>query len=789
MRIQRIRAVNFLSHADTTLDLHGFNAFVIVGKNGAGKSAILIDVPLITFFGKGRATTKDVTLDDYVKNGKDFFKTEVEFMIEPNIYRAAFTYSMKGKGSSLLTFDRIHDNGSILEEMTQGGVDETRARIQKIIGYDRNLLVKTSIIEQGQAETFCMADPSERMDILSQLWDLEKYDELGALAKEERVSIEATVKANDQKKEQIHGRVIEAEQKEADLEPLWQDSAKKDRLIKGYELKKTQLQGELAKLEGAQKELETVNGFIRKADTEIQMTAQAHEDLLKKITRFDKILKNQDVVRGKVLEEKEKEAALVLIESEIEGIEGQIEATRRQTETTRKEFQGKIDAQEQETQIFDAEIAKEKKNELALQKTRGVIDAKKERLTHLETGAQGLKGIVCHPEVDPSYINEGCRLLVTAIGAKKAIPSLMAEIMLEERKYSEEYGRIEATLGLLEEKRAKSLSQASEVKKALSGAILAIETEINRSNALRKEKGTEKEAVKNALVEIRKYTVLLPEIDLAEKEIPTLKDEERCLADKTTGLLKDKTGYEIDKLGLLKILLGRTAIEQDLRVASESLSETQKDKEMLIKKIGAIEEIISQVEPMKAEIKSIETENEKLTGEKAILMILEEAYKAIPFMVVSQGINSVENKANQILTQISQNGLQVQVRTAEVTKTTKRVKDNVNLVITDRDGEKKYKMLSGGERLRVAMALRLAISEVLAHRRAVRIESLTADEPFGPLDDGGVEDMKECLRNLKGRFRVMGVVTHDERAKDLFPVQIEITRGKEGAEVRVSEGT
>jgi len=83
------------------------------------------------------------------------------------------------------------------------------------------------------------------------------------------------------------------------------------------------------------------------------------------------------------------------------------------------------------------------------------------------------------------------------------------------------------------------------------------------------------------------------------------------------------------------------------------------------------------------------------------------------------------------------------------------------------------------------MALRLALSEVLAHRRGVRIDSLIADEPFGPLDVEGIEDMKLAMRELKNRFKFMGVITHIERAQDMFPTALIFSKGPWGSRVEV----
>lgn len=781
MRILKIRAQNFLSHVDTVLDLKGIDSYVVLGNNGSGKSSLVVDVPLVALFGQGRCD-----MDDYVKLGKDSMLAEVEFALDTGHYRVTRKRSKKtARGSSLLEFYQIDTDGTILNELTLGTIAETQILIEKTIGIDYDTLIKTSVIEQTEAEKFCLALPSERMDLLASIWDLQKYDDLGQIAKEERIGVETTIKVSDQKIGDLTIKIQEAGAKRTELETLKKDSARIDENLKKAEAKKEKLQKELAKLESTAKEISTLEISITKTESEIQEIAKVHEDILKKITRFDKILNNQETVRQKVIEEGEKSQALSGAESGLKEIEQATEALRQKIESIRKEHQSRIDEIEIETHTIDVEITETRKKETAVQKGVTELSRREEQLKHLCFDADKLQGIACHPDYDLGYINDSCRFIRDAAVAKKRIPELQAEIATEKEQIDAEMATLKAALGALQEKRSTSVALAGEIKKSLSQAIVAIEAQISDKKTALDRKRSEIEGIKTTLAEIRKYTILLPEIDLAEKELPGLKEEERSQSKKAMQLVTEKANLLKEKEVLQNKLMDKPGLEASLRDALKALAVDQGTREDLIKKIGAIEQMVGQIEPMKEEIKQIEAETEKLTTDKALLMMLEEAYKAIPFMIISQGIGSVENKANQILSEISQNDLRVKVETAKVTKTTKKIRDEINLVITDRDGEKKYKMLSGGERLRVAMALRLAISEVLAHRRSVRIESLIADEPFGPLDVGGVEDMKECLRNLKSRFKVMGVVTHDERAKDLFPVQIEVSRGKNGAEVRI----
>jgi DNA repair exonuclease SbcCD ATPase subunit len=457
-------------------------------------------------------------------------------------------------------------------------------------------------------------------------------------------------------------------------------------------------------------------------ETEMRRIAEQYQGCLNKMERFEKILKNRDIVTDKVEEEKKL-------------AEGWVEVERRNIETMNK-----ID-----------EV-----NELinGLNKDFANLSREEQKLDQMKRSAEKLKGIACHPEIDPKYVNQSCRFIKEAVEAKKAIPAFEKKLKQDRIKIGD------------------VLNQFDSEKRRLS--------EVKRQNL------EEIERIKTGLETLKKYTVLLPEIGLAEREMPGLVEEEKNLSQKGNELSKEVERLKHETESLKKELRGRNEIQSQLQSICNQLNETKEGRDEITKKLGFLEGEANKIDDLKTEIGTREKELKGFETDRSLYQALEEAFKAIPYMLISRGMGVIENIANEILSMISSSGLRVKIETVRMAKSTKKMRDEIHLIVSDEDGGKEYKFLSGGEKLRVGLAIRLAISEALAHRRGTRVESLIADEPFGPLDIEGIEDMKECMRKLRERFSFMCVITHIEKAQDVFPTQIIFKKGKNGTEAQLS---
>ena len=78
-------------------------------------------------------------------------------------------------------------------------------------------------------------------------------------------------------------------------------------------------------------------------------------------------------------------------------------------------------------------------------------------------------------------------------------------------------------------------------------------------------------------------------------------------------------------------------------------------------------------------------------------------------------------------------------------------------------------------------AVSVALAKLLARRAGARLETLVIDEGFGSQDNKGRERLVEAITSVQTEFKHILVITHIQELKDLFPVQIEITKTPQGS--------
>jgi len=114
--------------------------------------------------------------------------------------------------------------------------------------------------------------------------------------------------------------------------------------------------------------------------------------------------------------------------------------------------------------------------------------------------------------------------------------------------------------------------------------------------------------------------------------------------------------------------------------------------------------------------------------------------------------------------------------------------ETLDIVVLDERGPRLYETFSGGEAMRVDLALRVGLSTLLARRASARCELLVLDETAAPLDVRGQQQFVECLARIADRFGLVLCVSHLDSLKDAFPYRLEVSKGADGSHVEVIAG-
>ncbi|MDQ2800516.1 MAG: SMC family ATPase [Armatimonadota bacterium] len=177
----RLQLKNFLSYGDDVpaLDFAGMHTLCLSGENGHGKSALL-DAMTWALWGESRAGKNKH--DDLVRLGADEMSVEFTFEMDGLVYRVLRKRSKRAAGNQWeLQQASGDDTWRSLSGNTSG---ETEKAIQKLLRMSYDTFSNAAYLRQGQADQFVQQTPGKRKEILADILDLSRYDQLEAKARD-----------------------------------------------------------------------------------------------------------------------------------------------------------------------------------------------------------------------------------------------------------------------------------------------------------------------------------------------------------------------------------------------------------------------------------------------------------------------------------------------------------------------------------------------------------------------------------------------------------------------------
>ncbi|MCC6645687.1 MAG: SMC family ATPase [Polyangiaceae bacterium] len=183
-----------------------------------------------------------------------------------------------------------------------------------------------------------------------------------------------------------------------------------------------------------------------------------------------------------------------------------------------------------------------------------------------------------------------------------------------------------------------------------------------------------------------------------------------------------------------------------------------------------------------AQLDQATADRSQLAGRLADLATLERAFgrDGIPrWIVETHAIPAIEQEANRLLNTLGGPVTQVELRTERELKSG-GLTDALDIICHTDTGARDYLTFSGGERTRIALALRIALARLLAHRRDADVRLLVLDEPDG-LDTAGMEALVDILRGLvqRGDVDTALLASHVPALRDSFDQALIVERDDE----------
>jgi exonuclease SbcC len=551
--------------------------------------------------------------------------------------------------------------------------------------------------------------------------------------------------------------------------------ARIEKELKGYEGKLSQIEERLKELLQKEKELkeleEKIGGIEEKLES-LKRAAEEHEEATR-IKKTIETLKNR----------------LSLSEEDIKVLKDEIEEAKRR----RDEIRDRLEKIGEE---------KGKLRSLSEQRDKAIAELMK---------AEG-KCPVCGAELTDKHREELIASYRAEIGEYKA---KIRELEEEEKKLRAELVSIEKTLnkerivieneGILKqikeheeklaqfninelEKKAKEYEELSREKNQLEGKLKGIVEELKKKPVFKRMKISIEGKIENAKRELQGYENKLKELGFEnESELKVELEKLRPLYEEYLKLLDVKEELEKEEKRLsreekeLKVLeKQKHKLEAQLSLLDERVAELEKKynkeeheklrreyveaREALTKAETELENLEKRKEELSKNLESLQKERENVKNKKKELEELKKAREKVQELrekvrvfknlLKEDALAKVGEYASEIFEELTEE---------KYSGITVKAKENKVVLGVIYDGkERELSFLSGGERIALGLAFRLALSLYLAGE----IPLLIMDEPTPYLDEERRRRLVDIMERYLRKIPQVIIVSHDEELKD-----------------------
>jgi exonuclease SbcC len=213
------------------------------------------------------------------------------------------------------------------------------------------------------------------------------------------------------------------------------------------------------------------------------------------------------------------------------------------------------------------------------------------------------------------------------------------------------------------------------------------------------------------------------------------------------------------------------SLESEAITVEESIYDREKKSGMLQERINNLNSKISDFNSKKS---LLNEKNKKIS-------ILEKLTKmfgktGIQTVLLDSIIEDLEKTSNNILKSICNEPSTIVLETQRLGSDGISIVETLDLKVLKDGNLYNFKSLSGGEKFRISLALRIGMSDLSSRYGGSCLEFLMLDEVNSPLDRYGVETLfVNVIKSLENRYKIL-TITHDESLKEKFDNVINVTK-------------
>jgi len=719
----RLVLENFISHVRSELDFTKFDAALLVGSH-SGNPYISNGVGKTSIFngmrwaltGKSRFSKKDKV----VKRGKEFCKVVFEFKIENDIYRIVRKLSKRSNIIDVVFSKKIGGKWEN-EGLTCDTSTMTNKKIVEIIKMSDDTFVNSVYFKQNDVSGFASATTSKRKEILKEILQIGIWDVYQQIAKDNVKQYE-TQRNNLNDRLKIIGNVeSQKNENKEKLKFLQLEIEKSNKEIKD-------LEAEFYKQKQLVSNLETIisqkGGFnfskLKEEKKSISVRASEIKNKLNELA--DKIKDNNSIIANSNNDCNNLEEKLVKLSKKVMKVSG----------FENKEICSKFEPPK--NQYSQASLDKNIKD---LNDHNKILNSLKQDFGNLNAVRPGNECPTCLSNIDNLQD-------------------------IEKRR---------------KEKKKFIKSRISQEEKIIEQLFEEVKKEQNAINN-----------AKDALIEMERTEIVIT------KRMSAYSEAIHCneifqLERKNLGMALEKLKEEYNKINNILNNVKKdedihTELERSKLVLDEISNNVEKCKKDLLDlsvQYGMIKGYGEELERRNSERIVIENQLKIISQEIDVYKNLSKAFSkdGIQAIIMENVTEDLRKYTNAVLKQICSDPMSIDFITQSQT-VTGSWKEQFEIKISVGSSDLDFDDLSGGEQVRVSIALRLAISQLLMRRVGSNVKFLLLDEVDQALDRQGIDALASAILLLSKKLKIL-VITHNEGMKEKFENIITIQKGSAGS--------
>jgi DNA repair exonuclease SbcCD ATPase subunit len=151
----------------------------------------------------------------------------------------------------------------------------------------------------------------------------------------------------------------------------------------------------------------------------------------------------------------------------------------------------------------------------------------------------------------------------------------------------------------------------------------------------------------------------------------------------------------------------------------------------------------------------------------------------IPTLILENCLTELQQYLDHYMGILSDGKIHVTFQTVKTNATTAKTSETLNILVSDVSGERDIALYSGGETVRIYLAIRLALAKLLYLKSGYKFGLMIIDE-IADLDDAGLTSFVELLKRIEPEHEQILLVSHLPELKAAFDNSLVLSRDIEG---------